>query len=319
MPILKGLQDTVVIIPYQEGTSQTYEVIDHLVDIPLLIPPAYMVRTQGKPLKDKPWLVARVGNSENAQMRRLFFWKLFKAESRKEDMVSEMLKLWPQEVRIPEAREWPVWDLAERPYGNIRATIVGMSEKFCSQELGTEEDDDGLLDQALPKSVEEAARKDTYPDRAAMARAMGGNPDRKVLEIAWKHRQVFDPVDPGSVKGYFHKIELDTTRELKARIYPLKAEHKDEARREIAKLLEKGMIKPVDSSPFEAPIVMVKKKDASGEKAKWRMCIDYRMLNEHTIRDAYPMPSTERLLDVGKAKFFTKMDLASAFLAGAVV
>ena len=114
MPILRGLEDTLVIIPYQEGTSQIYGVIDHLVDIPLLISPAYLVRTQGKPLKDKPWLVARVGNTEKAQMWRLFFWKLFKAESRKEDMMREMLRLWPQEVRIPEAREWPVWDLAER-------------------------------------------------------------------------------------------------------------------------------------------------------------------------------------------------------------
>ena len=68
-------------------------------------------------------------------------------------MMSEMRKLWPQEVRIPEPREWPIWDLAERLYGNIRATILGMNEKFCSQELGAEADDDGLLDQALGRTL----------------------------------------------------------------------------------------------------------------------------------------------------------------------
>ena len=43
------------------------------------------------------------------------------------------------------------------------------------------------------------------------------------------------------------------------------------------------------------------------------MCIEYRLLNEHTISDAYPMPSMERFLNVGKARLFTTMDLSSAF------
>ena len=160
--------------------------------------------------------------------------------------------------------------------------------------------------------MEEAARKDVYPTKSDMARAMGGRPDRRVLEIVWKHRNVFDPVDPGSVKGYYHRIDLDTKKELRAKIYPLRAEHKEEARKEIAKLLEKGMIREVHGSPYEAPIVMVKKKDATGEKTKWRMCVDYRLLNEHTVGDAYLMPNMERFLDVGRARYFTKMDLSSA-------
>ena len=185
-------------------------------------------------------------------------------------------------------------------YETIRVTIMGVKEKFSSQELGLEEPDDGLLDHALPRRVEEAARKDVYQSKQAMAKAMKGNINSRLTDIAWRNRSVFDPVEPGSVKGHTHKIELDTTKELKAKMYPLRLEHHEEARKEIQKLLEKGMIEEVDQSPFQAPIVMVKKKSPEGQ-IKWRMCIDYRLLNEHTVRDAYPMPALERYLNVGKA------------------
>ena len=53
-------------------------------------------------------------------------------------------------------------------------------ESFCSQELGPEEDDNGVLDQALPLRVEEAARRDVYPTIADMTKAMGGRPNKTV-------------------------------------------------------------------------------------------------------------------------------------------
>jgi len=161
-----------------------------------------------------------------------------------------MLGLWPLEVRVPGTRDWPEWELAEKVYDTIRTTVVGVREGFCSQELGPEEDDNGVLDQALPLRVEEAARRDVYPTIADMAKTMGGRPNRRVLETVWKHRQVFDPVEPGSVKGYFHRIDLDTKRELRAKIYPLKPEHKEEAPKEIAKLPGMGMKWEVHGAPI---------------------------------------------------------------------
>jgi hypothetical protein len=133
------------------------------------------------------------------------------------------------------------------------------------------------------------------------------------LDICWEYRRLFDEIKPGSVKGQAHKIELDTARELKAKIYPLRNEsQKEAARAEIRKLLEGGMIKEVRASAFQAPIVMAPKKSSDGRK-KWRFCCDFRLLNEHSVSDKYPMPSLEHQLDIGKARFFTKMDLASAF------
>lgn len=73
-------------------------------------------------------------------------------------------------------------------------------------------------------------------------------------------------------------------------------------------LLQNGIIKESESS-FASPIILVRKKESS-----YRMCVDYRQLNAHTIKDRYPLPLIDNQLDrLGKGKIFTSLDMSSGF------
>ncbi|KAH9086314.1 hypothetical protein LEN26_020244 [Aphanomyces euteiches] len=77
---------------------------------------------------------------------------------------------------------------------------------------------------------------------------------------------------------------------------------------EIQQYLDLGLIRP-STSPWASPVLMIRKPDGS-----IRFCIDYRKLNDVTIKDRYPMPRVDDLLDVlGKSKYFSTMDVASGY------
>ena len=90
--------------------------------------------------------------------------------------------------------------------------------------------------------------------------------------------------------------------------YRLSPKEHEELQAQIEDLLAQGHIRP-STSPYGAPVLFVPKKDG-----RWRMCVDYRALNRQTIRDRYPLPRIDDLLDrLGKAKHFTTLDLATGY------
>ena len=73
-------------------------------------------------------------------------------------------------------------------------------------------------------------------------------------------------------------------------------------------MLDRQFIRP-SVSPWGAPVLFVKKKDGS-----LRLCIDYRQLNKVTIKNKYPLPRIDDLLDQLKgASIFSKIDLRLAY------
>ncbi|GKA64239.1 retrotransposon protein, putative, ty3-gypsy subclass [Tanacetum coccineum] len=85
--------------------------------------------------------------------------------------------------------------------------------------------------------------------------------------------------------------EIVVVRDFPESPYRLAPSKLEELSSQLKELQDKGFIRP-SSSPWEAPILFVKKKDGS-----FRMCIDYKELNKLTIKNRYPLPRIDDIFD----------------------
>lgn len=125
------------------------------------------------------------------------------------------------------------------------------------------------------------------------------------------NRDVFStgPKDFGRTSTIRHDIPLVDNTPFRLPYRRISPNDYAEVKEHLQELQEAGVIRP-SKSPFASPIVIVRKKDG-----KIRMCVDYRKLNSRTVRDAYPIPRIEESLDaLGKAKYFSSLDLMSGYL-----
>jgi hypothetical protein len=88
--------------------------------------------------------------------------------------------------------------------------------------------------------------------------------------------------------------------------YPLL--HKDEIERQVRELLAAGLIVP-SNIPYASPVLLVQKKDGSS-----RFSIDYRKLNDITIKNRFPMPFIDEILDeLAGTKYSSKLDMRAGY------
>ncbi|XP_014613889.1 PREDICTED: uncharacterized protein LOC106792185 [Polistes canadensis] len=105
-----------------------------------------------------------------------------------------------------------------------------------------------------------------------------------------------------------HRIRTTLEMPICTPLYKLGLQGEGAASGIVQGYLKDGIIR-YSNSPWRSPVVMVPKKDGS-----FRLCVDYRRLNDITIRDAYPMPRTDEFFDALKgAKIFSKLDAKSGY------
>ena len=109
-------------------------------------------------------------------------------------------------------------------------------------------------------------------------------------------------------RGFEHIIELEEgAKPVITTPYSHTKRFKEEIENMIQELLEKGWIRP-SSSPFASSVVLVKKNGTL------QVCVDYHALEKKTIKNRYPIPRINELLDeLHGALYFFKIDLHSRY------
>jgi hypothetical protein len=114
--------------------------------------------------------------------------------------------------------------------------------------------------------------------------------------------------DLGKTDIVEHRIVLEDEKPFKQPYRKIPPGMYDEVRQHVKEMLDSGVIRESDS-PYSLNVVLVRKKDGS-----LRFCIDYRVLNFKTRKDAYMLPRFDEIVDtlVG-SRFFSKRHLRSGY------
>ncbi len=116
------------------------------------------------------------------------------------------------------------------------------------------------------------------------------------------------PPELPPTRDHEHDIDTGHSSPININAYPLSPIHTEEQSRQIAQMLDQGLIQE-SASPWGFPVLFVKKPGG-----KLRMCIDFRALNAVTKKNGYPLPRIQECLDqIGDAKYLSKIDLTQGY------
>lgn len=135
-----------------------------------------------------------------------------------------------------------------------------------------------------------------------------------LFKICAEYNDIFHLSSDKLTCNNFYRQEIKTNNENPVYIknYRIPQTQIPEVNSQVQDLLDNGLIEP-SVSPYNSPLLLVPKKAENGQK-KWRLVLDYRSVNKNIIADKFPLPRIDEILDgLGRAKFFTTLDLSSSF------
>lgn len=165
-----------------------------------------------------------------------------------------------------------------------------------------ENDGQSYLIEGCPSHLKDLYKRSVAGLTADNAKAV------KDLLLRYSHLFAANDADLGRTKVIEHTIDTGTATPIKQHARRIPNHMQAEADQHVNDILKRGVIE-VCSSPWSSPVVLVKKKDGTT-----RFCVDYRRLNNVTIKDAYPLPRIDDSLDqLSGTKFFSTLDLNAGY------
>jgi hypothetical protein len=172
------------------------------------------------------------------------------------------------------------------------ADIIDMDEAIeVMDEIG-EKDDEGKLDSL------------NYGDLSDREKGQMKELVKRYLDaFNWNDKSIIKPTPLVE-----HTIELENEHPIKTKQCRVPHKLRPELDQQVEHMLKKEVIR-TSKSPWNSPVILVKKKNG-----KYRFCVDFRRLNEQTIKDAYPVPFMDETIDaVNGARYFITLDLAYGY------
>ena len=134
--------------------------------------------------------------------------------------------------------------------------------------------------------------------------------EHQVKQLLKENREVFSTseFDLGRTNLVRHRIDTGTNRPFKQQLRRHPMAYLPVTDKHVDKMLANDICEP-SCSPWASNIVLVEKSDGS-----LRFCVDYRQLNNLTVKDSYPLPRIDTCFDaLGGAKYFSTLDLRQGY------
>ncbi|TPX32853.1 hypothetical protein SmJEL517_g04106 [Synchytrium microbalum] len=131
---------------------------------------------------------------------------------------------------------------------------------------------------------------------------------QQLKDLLFKYRRAFasNPDKPPMSLGT-HQIDVASNRPIKTAPYRVPHDKRQYIKDRVQELLKNNIVQE-SRSPWSSPVVLVPKKDGT-----IRFCVDYRKLNAITVKDSYPLPLQQDLLDTIDKEFYSTLDLAAGY------
>ncbi|XP_066939693.1 uncharacterized protein [Macrobrachium rosenbergii] len=293
---------------------------DHEILKQIMVP--YVYRNELIALAHESGLAGHFGiHKTSVKLLMNYYWPKLKADVKKfVNSCDVCQKVSKPNQPIPKAPLCPIPVVSE-PFKEVIIDVVGPLPRTRSgnEYIFTIMDKMSRYPEAIPlhsENIDEncfdgsewlSDNKGSLKNFANMVSHLSNGEQRSLKKLVFNYKELFSDV-PGRTSVLEHDVDVGNATPVKQSPYRLNPFKNEVVAKEVDYMLKHDLIEP-SQSPWSSPVVLVKKSDGD-----FRLCFDYRKLNELSKSDCYPLPRIEDCIDrMGKAKYISKFDLLKGY------